>query len=91
MSTISHEPPTEVPERPRWSSKLIVREMWAALAIAVMWLAVLFAALFGPNLVSTSAGANSTTVPSGVAVAFFATVATWAVAKHGFGDRHRDP
>ena len=91
MSTISHEPPTAVPERRRWSSKLLVREMWAALAIAVMWLAVLFAALFGPNLVSTSAGANSTIVPSGVAVAFFASVATWAVAKYGFGDRHQDP
>ena len=29
-----------------------------------MWLAVPFAALFGPDIVSTSAGADSTTVPS---------------------------
>jgi hypothetical protein len=90
MSSISHEPSTAVPERRRWSSKLLVREMWAALAIAVMWLAVLFAALFGPDIVSTSAGANSTIIPSAVAVALFAALATRAVAKYGFGDRGND-
>lgn len=90
MSTISHAPSRAVPERWRWSSKLLVREMWAGLAIAVMWLAVLFSALFGPDIVSTSAGTTSTTIPSGVAVALFAALATRAVAKYGFGNRDRD-
>ena len=40
MSTISRS----------WPAQLLVREMWAALAIAFIWLAVLFAAVFGPDL-----------------------------------------
>jgi hypothetical protein len=43
VSTISHEPPGVVQEKKRWSLQLVV-EMWASLAIIVMWLAVLFAA-----------------------------------------------
>jgi hypothetical protein len=62
--------------------------MWAAMAIAVMWLAVLFDAVFGPDIVSTSA-TSSTTVPSAVVVALFALLGTRVVAKYGFG--HRDP
>jgi anthranilate phosphoribosyltransferase len=38
----------------------------------------------GPDIVSTGAGGtNSTTIPSAVAVALFAWLATKAVAKHG--------
>jgi hypothetical protein len=59
--------------------------MWAGLAIMVIWLAVLFDALFGPNIVATSgAGTETTTIPSAVVVALFAWFATLAVAKHGF-------
>jgi hypothetical protein len=65
--------------------------MWSGLAIVVTWLAVLFDALFGPDIVSTSgAGANTTTIPSAVAEALFAWPATEAVAKHGFS-RAGDP
>jgi hypothetical protein len=65
--------------------------MWAGLAIVVMWLAVLFDALFGPDIVSTSGGGtNTTTIPSAVAVALFAWLATKAVAKHGFGRGEND-
>jgi multisubunit Na+/H+ antiporter MnhF subunit len=50
-----------------------------------MWLAVLFDALFGPDIVTTSgAGTNSSTVPSAVAVALFAFLATWALARYAF-------
>ena len=87
MSTISHPPSGAVPERRHWSVQLLVTEMWASLAIIAMWLAVLFAAVFGPDFVSTNAG-TSTTVPSAIAVALFASLATWAVARHGF-DHHR--
>ena len=83
MSTVSHEQPRLVPENRSWPTRLLVREMWAGLAIAVMWLAVLFAAVFGPDIVSTSARTNTTTVPSAVAVARLASLATRGVAKYG--------
>lgn len=61
------------------------RDMWASLAIVVIWLAVLFDAIFGPDIVtSSSGGSDSATIPSAVAVALFACLATWPVAKYGF-------
>ena len=89
MSTIAHEPSTGAAEKRRRPSQLLVREMWAAMAIAVMWLAVLFDAVFGPDIVSTSA-TSSTTVPSAVVVALFALLGTRVVAKYGFGPRDPD-
>jgi len=91
MPTDPHEPSKARPEGRRMISRLFVHEMWAALAIAVIWLAVLFAAVFGSDLVTTSAGANVSTVPSAVVVALFASLATWAVAKYGFGHPGDDP
>ena len=86
MATALHEPSEAAPETRRRSG---MRDMWAALAIAVIWLAVLFSVLLGPDVVSTSVGVSSTTLPSGLVVALFATPATWAVAKYGFGGRGR--
>jgi hypothetical protein len=90
MSTISHPPSEAVPESGRWSSQLVVTEMWTSVAIIAMWLAVLFDAVFGPDIASTSAGGDSTTIPSAVAVALFASLGTWAVAKYGFGRWRRE-
>jgi hypothetical protein len=64
--------------------------MWASLAIAVMWLAVLFDAIFGPDIVSSDAGANTTRIPSAVVVALFAYLATRVVARYGFGHSRND-
>ncbi len=92
MTTLPHEPPAVVPERPGWSVRLLVPEMWASLAIVVMWLAVLVDAIVGPEIVSTSGASSvgtSTTIPSAVAVALFAFLATWVVAKYGFGHERR--
>jgi hypothetical protein len=90
MTTVPHEPSHVTPDR--WTAQLLVREMWASLAIVSMWLAVLFDAIYGPDIVATSgtpgASATSTTIPSAVAVALFAFLGTWAVARHGF-DRPR--
>jgi hypothetical protein len=61
--------------------------MWAAVSICAMWLAVLFDALFGPDIVTTNASAQTTTVPSAVVVAFFAMLATVAVVRRAFGPR----
>ena len=83
MTTVSHEPTRVVEEKRRWS-EFVVREMWASLAIAVIWLSVLFDAIYGPDIVNRSAGGDSSTVPSAVAVALFAFLATWVVAKYGF-------
>lgn len=87
MSTIAQEPASAAPEGRDWSARILVREMWASLAISVIWLAVLFTAVFGPDIVSISSGGNSTTIPSGVAVALFAVIGTRAVAKYGLGPR----
>jgi len=47
---------------------------------------VLVAALFGPDIVSSNPG-SFTRIPSAVVLAFFAWLATWVVARHGFGRR----
>jgi hypothetical protein len=49
-----------------------------------MWLSVLFTAVYGPNIVSTSVAGDNTTIPSAVAVALFAFLGTWVIARHGF-------
>jgi hypothetical protein len=85
MSTISH-PPARVAERSGWSS-LLVAELWASLAIAAMWIAVAVSAVWGPDFVSSSSPTNHTTIPSGIAVAMFASIGTWAIAKYAFGRR----
>ena len=90
MSTIPHEPARAAAERRHWSAQILVREMWASVAISVMWLAVLFAAVFAPDIVSSSNDGNSTTIPSAVAVALFAAIGTRTVAKYGFGHRDDD-
>ncbi len=51
-----------------------------------MWIAVLFASVYGPDLV-TESGSDSVRIPSGVAVAFFAFLATIPVALVGFRKR----
>jgi hypothetical protein len=66
--------------------RFVVPEMWTSLAIGVIWLVVLVVALFGPDIVSSSAGSFAR-VPSAVVVAFFAWLATWVIARHGFGHR----
>jgi hypothetical protein len=85
MSAIPHEP--SVDTRYAW---LRITEMWASLAISVIWLAVLFDAIFGPNITSSTVGGTDSSVPSAVAVALFATIATWAVAKYGLRPREHE-
>jgi hypothetical protein len=84
MATVSQEPSRAGEETRQWP-KLLVSEMWASLAIAVIWLSVLFDAVFGPDIVTRGVAGDSATIPSAVAVASFAFLATWVVARHGFG------
>jgi hypothetical protein len=85
MASVSHEPAGYAPGRPEWAEFLRIREMWAAVAISTMWLAVLFDAVFGPNFVGTGNDGSSATIPSAIFVAFFAFLATASVAKRAFG------
>jgi hypothetical protein len=87
MSTLSESPSYGRSDRSGRSIRLLVPEMWAALAIAAMWLAVLFDAVFGPDLVSRTNDGSSTTIPSAILVAAFAYLGTRVVAKYGFRDR----
>ncbi len=84
MTPVPHEPTLDA--RLAW---LRIEEMWASLAITVMWLAVLVDAIWGPDITSNTAGGTSSSVPSAVAVALFATLGTWAVAKYGLDSRRR--
>jgi hypothetical protein len=90
MTTISHEPSGVAEEKRRWSLQPLVPEMWASLAIVVMWLSVLFDAVFGPDIVTNGVAGDSATVPSAVALALFAFLGTWVVAKHGFGHKRNE-
>ena len=90
MATISPEQPDAATDRPTQRGRLVVPEMWAALAISVIWLVVLVAALFGPDLISSTAGASFTRIPSGIAIAFFAWLATWVIARQGFVRRDHE-
>lgn len=89
MTTIAHEPAeTSSGDQPRYL-RLRVPEMWASVAISVMWLAVLFDAIYGPDIVSSNV-TTTTRIPSAVVVALFAYLATRVVARYGFGPTRKD-
>jgi len=84
MTSVTHGATPHRRERPQWAEFLRIRELWASLAISMMWVAVLFTSVFGPDFVSMNgSGTQSTTIPSGILVAFFAFLGTASVAKHG--------
>lgn len=87
MATMTHEPSTGTPIRESIASRLLVPGFWAAVCIVTMWLAVLFDGIFGGDTTFTDSSAQVTIMPSAVAVALFAAIATAAVAKRAFGRR----
>ncbi len=68
-----------------------MRDVAVSAAISVIWIVVLLDALWGPDIISSNAGANFTRIPSAVVVAFFAYLATHVVAKAGFSAKRDDP
>ena len=65
----------------------IPRDTWAAVTIAMIWLAVIFAAVFGPDIVTHDSSGSGAVIPSGAVVAFFAFLATSVIAKRAFDHR----
>jgi hypothetical protein len=86
MTTMTHEPSTDKPGRQGIAARLLVPGFWGALSIVTMWLAVLFDGIFGGDMTFASPP-SVTTMPSAVAAALFAAIATSAVAKRAFGRR----
>jgi hypothetical protein len=68
-----------------------VPTLWAGLSIVTMWLSVLFIGVFGENIVSTTPGGTSTSVPVVVALIPFVLVATVVVARRGFRELAEAP
>lgn len=77
--------PSREPVRKAGASWLYVREIWGAVAISLMWVAVLFVGVYGGDAVFIGTDGSSTRLPSTVFVAFFAFLATAAVGKRAFG------
>lgn len=83
MATVSHD----VPTRARLA---LPEEFWPSLAIIVVWLAVLFDAIFGPNIeTNNGSGTNTSSTPSAVVLGLFAFLTTWVIARYAF--RRREP
>ena len=89
MSTHSSPSPSTIAKPRSERSGFIVSEMWASLAIGLIWLVVLVDALVGPDIVSSNAG-SFTRIPSAILLAFFAWLATRVIATHAFGRRDWD-
>jgi hypothetical protein len=85
MTTTMQDQPSVRSPREGWASRVLVREMWATVAIVAMWVAVLFVGVFGGDMTFHSVDSSFTTMPSGVAVALFAAIGTGSVAKRVFG------
>jgi hypothetical protein len=83
VATVAAVPSQAITETSRLT-RAFVPEMWPSMAISVIWLVVFAVALFGPDIVASSAG-SFTRIPSAIIVAFFAWLATLAVARHVFG------
>jgi hypothetical protein len=83
MTTIPHEPVSgsPVPSKSQWAEFLRIPEMWASLAISMMWLSVMIDAVYGPSFVSN----DGTTIPSAIFLAFFAWLGSISVARYGLG------
>ena len=69
------------------AARILVRDMWGAVSIIAMWVAVLFVGVYGGDVTIHSVDTSFSTIPSGVLVALFAAIGTGSVAKRVFGRR----
>ena len=87
MTATMEEKPATRSSSESWVSRVLVPEMWGAVAIVAMWTAVLFVGVYGGDMTFHGADTSWSTLPSGVAVALFAAIGTVSVAKRVFGRR----
>jgi hypothetical protein len=85
MTTTMKDQSTTRTTREGWAARVLVREMWATVAIVSMWVAVLFVGVHGGDMSFHNADSSSSTVPAVVGVALFAAFGTGSVAKRVFG------
>ena len=85
MTTTMQDQSSVQATRGGWASRILVREMWATLAIVAMWVAVLFVGVSGGDATFHGVDSSSSSIPSGIFVALFAAVGTGSVAKRVFG------
>jgi hypothetical protein len=90
MAVMTHEPPTEKAADGGIATRLLVPEFWGALAIVSMWLAVIFVGALGGDMIFHDVSGGTSTIPSAVAVALFAAIGTYPVAKRAFGRKGTD-
>lgn len=72
-------------------SWLYSRVLWAGISIVSMWLAVLFVGIFGGDILSSTPGGTSTSVPVVVVLVPFVLPATVVVARRGFRPADDEP
>lgn len=87
MTSTMQDPSSVRSRRGDWASRILVRELWATLAIVAMWLAVLIVGVYGGNATFHSVDSSSATIPSGCIVALFAAIGTASVAKRVFSHK----
>lgn len=87
MTVMTQEPSAGTPVRESIASRLLVPGFWGAVSIVTMWLAVLFVGVFGGDMTFDNSSSQVTVMPSAVAVALFAAIATAAVAKRAFANK----
>ena len=84
MTTTMEDQSSVRSPREGWVSRILVREMWATVAIVAMWVAVLFVGVYGGEATFHSVDSSFSTIPSVVFVALFAAFGTGSVAKRVF-------
>ena len=85
MTTTMQDQSSARSAREGWAPRILVREMWATVAIVAMWVAVLFVGVYGGEATFRSVDSSVTTIPAGVLVALFAAIGTGSVARRMFG------
>jgi hypothetical protein len=81
MHTVPAERTVETQEPAPWWR---LSEIWGAVAITAMWLAVTFVGVYGGDMTFASPSNGTTVIPVGAVVAVCAAFATAAVSKRAF-------
>jgi hypothetical protein len=84
MSVVQSVPAETRPETQSPAPWWRLSEIWGALAISAMWLAVIFVGVYGGDMTFADASNGTTVIPVGAVVAVCAAFATASVSKRAF-------